>query len=97
MMPSKPLVVVAMLCAFLGLFFFFMTIAALKKKKVFGTAMNFVIVLLLFSLSALFSTISIAIAGYHALTREELAAIVNVEPAGEQKFLARFSLPDGVI
>jgi hypothetical protein len=47
------------------------------------------------SLSALFSTISIAIQGYHALILEELAATVKVEPTGEQKFIARFTLPDG--
>ncbi len=92
---SNPLIVVAILFALLGLIFLIMTIAALKKKKVFGTAMNFVIALLMISLAALFGTLIVAIQGYHALTREELAAIVNVEPIGEKKFIARFSLPDG--
>lgn len=95
MILSKPLIVVAMLFALLGLIFLILTIAALKKKKLFNTAMKFVIALLMSSLSALFGAISIAIQGYHALTREELAATVKVEPAGEQKFMARFSLPDG--
>jgi hypothetical protein len=91
----NPLNVVAMIFALLGLIFLIMTMAALKKRRFFGTAMKFVIALLMISLSALFGTISIAIQGYHALIMEELAAIVNIEPAGEQKFIARFTLPDG--
>jgi hypothetical protein len=91
----NPLFVFTLFFALLGLVFFIMTIVTLKKRKVFGTAMNFVIALLMVSLSALLGTISIAIQGYYAFTREELAAIVKVEPAGEQKFIARFSMPDG--
>ena len=33
--------------------------------------------------------------GYQALIREELAASVKVDPTGEQKFLAWFSMADG--
>jgi hypothetical protein len=95
MILSNPLIVVAMFCALLALIFLIMTMAALKKRKLIGMAMNFVVALLMLSLSALFGTIFIAIQGYHALTREELAAIVIVEPTGEQQFLARVTLPDG--
>jgi len=95
MILSNPLVVVAMVFALLGLIFLIMTSVALKKRKLFSTAMNFVIALLMISLFALFGTISIAIQGYRALTREELAATVKVEPTGDQKFIARFSMPDG--
>lgn len=91
----NPLNIVAILFAVLGAVFLIMTFADLKKRKLFGTALVFVIALLMLSLSALFGTISIAIQGYHALTREELAAVVKVAPTGEQKFTARFSLPDG--
>lgn len=94
-MLSNPLILVAVLCALLGLLFLIMTIAALLKKKLFGTSLNFVIALLMLSLSALFGTITLAVQGYRALTREELAATVKVEPVGEQKFIARFSMPDG--
>jgi hypothetical protein len=95
MILSNPLIVIAMLFALLGLIFLILTIAALKKRALFGTAMKFVVALLMISLSALFGTLSIAIQGYHALTREELAAIVKIEPTGGQKFIARFSMPDG--
>jgi hypothetical protein len=95
MILGNPLIVVAMIFALLGLLFLIMTIAALKKRRFFGMAMKFVIALLMISLSALFGTISIAVQGYHALILEELAATVNVEPVEGQKFIARFTLPDG--
>jgi hypothetical protein len=92
---ANPLIVAAILFALFGLLFLILTIAALKKRKLFGSAFQFVVALLMISLSALFGTISIAIQGYHALILEELAATVKVEPTGGQKFIARFTLPDG--
>jgi hypothetical protein len=95
MLPLNPLIVLAMFFALLGLIFLVLTSNGIKKRKVFASVTSFVTMLLMFSLSALFGTISISIQGYHALTREELAAIVRVEPIGEQRFKARFSMPDG--
>lgn len=95
MLLSNPLVIAALIFALLGLIFLLITISTVKKKKLFSTALNFVIALLMLSLSALFGTISVAIQGYHALTKEELAAIVKIVPTGEQAFLARVILPDG--
>ena len=92
---SHPLVVLSMVFALLGLIFLVIAIVGIRKWKLFASATNFVTALLMFSLSALFGTISIAIQGYQALTREEIAAIVSVEPIGKQQFKARFSLPDG--
>ncbi len=90
-----PLIVIAVIFALLGLAFLIMTIAVLRRKKLFSTVMNFVLALLLFSLSTLFGTITLAIQGYHALTREDVAATVRVEPQGVQRFMARIFLPDG--
>ena len=96
-MLSNPLVIAALLFTFLGLIFLFLTVDVLKKKQFFGTALSLVTVLLLLSLAALCGTISVAIQGYQALTREELAATVKIEPAGGQRFTARFSMPDGSV
>ncbi len=94
-MLSNPLIVVAILFALLGLIFLVMTLAALRKRKLFSTTIDLIIMLLMFSMSALFGTISLAVQGYHSLIREELAAIVKIEPTGRQKFTARLSMPDG--
>ncbi len=97
MLLSDPQIILAVLFAFLGLIFLIITVVGIKKRKLFAPATSFVTALLMLSLSALFGTISIAIQGYHALTREELAATVKVEPTGEQKFNARFLMPDGSV
>jgi hypothetical protein len=95
MLTFNPLLLISILFALLALLCLVATIRALRKRRLFGSAMKFVITLLMLSLSALFGTISIAIQGYHALTREDLAAVVKIEPTGAQKFTARFCLPDG--
>ncbi|MGA3086883.1 MAG: hypothetical protein ABSE95_19195 [Thermodesulfobacteriota bacterium] len=91
----NPLVIIAMFFAFLGLICLIAAILALKKRSLLGTTRNFILTLLMLSLAALFGTISISIQGYHALTKEEVAAVVKIEPTGLQKFTARFVLPDG--
>jgi hypothetical protein len=91
---SHPLVIIAILFALLALICLIAAILSLKKGKLFSMATRFIIALLLFSLGALFGTISISLQGYQALTKEELAATVKIEPTGVQRFTARFILPD---
>jgi len=92
---GEPLIIFALLFAFLGLLSFITGIVVLKKKQVFGVAVSFMAALLMLSLAALFATISIATQGYRALTREDLAAAGKIEPAGPGRFNARFQFPDG--
>jgi hypothetical protein len=91
---SHPLVIISILFTLLALIFLIATIVALKKGKLFNIAMRFIITLLMLSLAALFGTISISLQGYQALTKEELAAVVKIEPTGVQRFTAKFTLPD---
>lgn len=93
-MPS-PLIIIAVLSALLSLAFLVITFAVIRKRKIFAAAVSFMILLLMLSLSALFGTVSMAIQGYQALAKEELAAIIKVLPIGKQMFMAHFSLPDG--
>jgi hypothetical protein len=93
MLLSNPLMILVVLFALLGLIFLLITIAALKKRKLLRMSLNLVSALLMLSLCALFGTIIIGIQGYQALTKEELAATIKVEPIGEQKFMAHISLP----
>jgi len=90
-----PLTIIALLCAFLCLVCLLAAMAALKKRRLFSVALRSLLALLMLSCSLLFGAISISIQGYQALTKEERAAIVTIEPAGAQKFIARFTFPDG--
>jgi hypothetical protein len=90
----NPLTILAILLAALGIVLFIAGILALRKKRFFGGAAGFVFGLLLLSLAGLFGTITVSTQGYRALTREEVAARVQVEPAGPQRFYARFQFPD---
>ena len=91
------LVLIAILCALLALIGLVATVGAVKKRKVFGTALTLITSLLMLSLAALFGTVSASLQGYRALTREELAAVVVVQPAEQQKFTARFTMPDSTV
>ena len=92
---SDPLVLIALVFAVLAVLLFIATYSALKKRSFVGTALQFLLALLMLSLAALCGTVSVGIKGYHALTKEEQAAVVKVEPAGAQKFTASFTFPDG--
>lgn len=92
---SNPLIIAVIISGVLGLICLVIAVLALKKRKLFGTVISFLLAVISFLLAALFGTISISIQGYRALTKEELAAIVKIEPTGAQSFTARFHLPDG--
>jgi hypothetical protein len=70
-------------------------VAALRKKKLFSSAFRFLLALLALSLAGLMGMIVIATAGYRALTHEEVAAVVKIEPIGAKQFAAHFRFPDG--
>jgi hypothetical protein len=91
----SPIPIMATLLAVLSIVLFIAGIFALRKKRFFGGAASFVFGLLLLSSAGLFGTITIATQGYRALTHEEVAAVVQVEPVGSQRFHARFQFPDG--
>jgi hypothetical protein len=90
-----PLVMAALFCALLGLICLLAVVAALKRRKVFGTLLSFLSALLMLALAGLFFTVQVSIQGYRALTNEQVAATVKAEPTGVQQFSARFTMPDG--
>jgi hypothetical protein len=70
-------------------------VMALMRWKLVSFAMRTLVGLLLISLGTLSGTVAIGIQGYRALTREDVAARIVVQPAGAQRFVATFSFPDG--
>ena len=90
------LLVILIACtALLSLIFFIATVAALRKKKLFRSAFRLLLALLALSSSGLLGMIVIATEGYHALTHEEIAAVVTTEPIGAKGFTAHFRFSDG--
>lgn len=89
-----PLNIASVFFAILCLLFFIAFIFAIKKHKVWGAARNFTFAFLMLVLSLLLATISLSIQGYRALTQEELAARVVIEPVDEKKFIAHFRFAD---
>lgn len=79
----------------LALLFFVATLGALRKGRLLSSAFRFLLALLAVSSAGLIGMIVLATAGYRALTYEETAAVVRVEPAGAKKFTAHFRFPDG--
>lgn len=52
---------------------------------------------LLLALAALAGTVAVSTHGYRALTREDVAATVDVRPLAPQRFRATFRFPDGSV
>ncbi|MFO7990519.1 MAG: hypothetical protein R6U16_13625 [Desulfotignum sp.] len=92
---QDPLIIAALTSAVLSIGFLVATLWSLKNKKRGSLVVHMVSVLLMLSLFALFGTFSIATRGYHALTAETLAAVVDIEPVEKQRFIARFRMPGG--
>ena len=89
-----PLLIAAGFCGFLFILFLFAFIAAIRKRKVLGALRNFTFTFLMLVLALLFATITVSLKGYKALTHEELAASVEIQPVSDQKFVAHFTYPD---
>jgi hypothetical protein len=89
------MIITSVIFLLLSLIFFYAFITSLRKRKLFGAVRNITFALLMLAISLLAGVISISVQGYNALTREELAASVEIIPAGEQSFTAIISLPDG--
>jgi len=89
-----PLNITAGVFAVLCVIFLIAFVSAIRKRKVLGAVRNFTFTILMLALALLFATISFSIQGYRALTHEQLAATVEIEPLSNQKFIARFWFPD---
>lgn len=70
-------------------------IAALVLMRPLRFALHTLAGLLFLSLGALAGTIAVGTQGYRALTREDIAARISVQPAGPQRFGAAFHFLDG--
>ncbi len=81
----------------LSALFLVLAVRALRRRRLVCGSGSLLLGLLLLSLSALSATISVSTRGYKALTHEEVAAVVQTVPAGDQLFLATFRFPSGEV
>ncbi len=86
---------IAIVFLFLCLVSFIAGVLSLRKRRVSAGSIGLLVGLLFLSLAALFATVGISIHGYRALTYEEVAAKVRIEPVEPGKFSADFRFPDG--
>lgn len=86
-----PLTIFVLIFLFLSLLSFVASIMGFRKRMFLGGAIGLLVGLLFLTLTGLFVTITVAIQGYRALTQEEVAARVKIEPTGPEKFVAYFS------
>jgi hypothetical protein len=92
---TTPLVVVAALLALLGVILAGSSATALRRRRPTRFLVRLLAGLLLLAVGALLATVGIATYGYMALTHEEVAARIAIQPVGPQRFRAVFHLPDG--
>jgi hypothetical protein len=90
---SSPLQLAAACFGLIGIILLIAALVALKRRRPFRFVFRTLFGLLLLSLAALAGVIGIGMQGYRALTREEVAARVVVQPLGPQRFSATFHLP----
>jgi hypothetical protein len=88
-------IVVAAALAVLGALLVAAGLVALFRARFFSFVLRGLLGLVLVFVGATLGLISLGMQGYRALTREELAARLVVEPKGQQRFMAKVIFPDG--
>lgn len=92
---TSPFIVAAVTLGVLGGLALLMGLVALLGLRPLRFALRTLVGLLLVALGALSGTLALGIQGYRALTREEVAARVSVQPTGPRRFSATVRFPDG--
>ena len=92
---NAPLFPFAVVFGVLGVILVIAAIVSFIQLKLPQSAFRLLVGLLLLALGSLAGTISVGMMGYRALTREDVAARIVVQPAGRQRFIATFRFPDG--
>jgi hypothetical protein len=70
-------------------------IRAAVRRRPFSALLGVLLSLILLGAAVLFAALAISVQGYRALTREEVAATLEIEPVAEQRFVAHVTLADG--
>lgn len=80
---------------FLGALFLVLGVAAARRRKLVRLTVHVAIALACFAVGLACLTLQMSLVGYRALTREDLAATIQLEPAGPLQFDVTVRLTDG--
>lgn len=86
---------IAGLCAVLGVMAFIAAVLALWRRRPLRMSLRLLWALAFLSLGAALGAIGLGVQGYRALTREEVAVVVQTEPTAPKRFRALLTFPDG--
>ena len=92
---ASPFLLVAIVLEIIGGFSVIAGGAALARKTPLRFALRTFVGLLLMAIGALAGTIGVGVQGYRAITHEEIAASIRVQPLGAQRYAATVRFPDG--
>jgi hypothetical protein len=92
---SPALLAVTAAFGLLGLVSAVGSVRSLRRGRPFSFGVRSLSTLLFAGLCAVCVVVVMATQGYRALTREDVAAVVHLQPAGRHAFVARFVFPDG--
>ncbi|MDH5433715.1 MAG: hypothetical protein OEY19_07205 [Gammaproteobacteria bacterium] len=84
------ILIIAVVAGLLSLFYLISTLKRIKKLRLIGAVSRLAGFLLFLSISLTLSLIMVGTSGYHALTKEELVAEIEVKPIGQQQFQVNF-------
>ncbi|MEX2273302.1 MAG: hypothetical protein WD690_17660 [Vicinamibacterales bacterium] len=91
--PVSPLVVAAVVLAVPGALLMLAGLMALRRRRPFRFVLRTLLGLLLLAVGGLLAAIGVGLNGYRALTREEVAARVIIQPLNEpRRFSATFHI-----
>jgi hypothetical protein len=92
---NSPVFIVGAALAVLGAILVVAGLEALLRLRPLRFIARTLLGLLLISIGILAGTVAVGLRGYRALTHEDLALRVLVQPAGPQRFIASLLFPDG--
>lgn len=79
----------------LSLILFAATVAALRNRRYLSSLLRGLLAFALLASAGMVGTLALAVQGYRALTHEEVAVTIRVEPSGPKQFKARLRFADG--
>src|SRR5205085_6978153 len=94
-MPYTPFVLAAIVLGAFGLVLIGAGLASLVRLRVARFTVRTLVGMLLLALGTLAGGIALGVQGYNALTREDVAARITVQPSAPQQFTAVVRYPDG--